>query len=371
MKEVSLDGPYPKFQRHIVIKKEIVVSGSYPPPYGGIAYVVKSHMDSALNNNFNLNLIKKPNIAQANTINKTYLLLYYYFKLFNKIREKQAKIVHLHSSSYAGFWRYGIALFVSKILNSKVVLHIHGARFDDFYKNSIFPIKYVIRQILNSVDALIVLTPEWSNFFEEIVKDDSIIKILPNGVDTNKYKTSYDGSKDNVLIHFGCTLRKGINEIINSLPEIIDVNTQLILVDNVERQSIKDKIEEYPNNVHYFVNVSENEKVKMLSSSDILLLPTFAEGMPILILEAMSSGLAIVTTAVGGIPSVLKNGVNCIFAEPGNSESLESSISVLKNDPELMMKMKENNRQKVEKLYSLGKITDNLENIYNQLINNR
>tara|TARA_Y100000588_G_C14221962_1_gene911411 strand:+ start:218 stop:1279 length:1062 start_codon:yes stop_codon:yes gene_type:complete len=352
-----------------MIKKEVVVSGSYPPPYGGIAYVVKSHMDSVLNKNFNLNLIKKPNIANCNIMTKIYFLLYYYFKFFNKIRETQAQITHIHSSSYGGFWRYSIAIFVSKLLNSKVVLHIHGARFDDFYTNSVFPIRYTIQQILNSVDRLIVLTPEWSKFFEKFIKDKSIIKILPNGVDTGKYTTTHKESKNKVLIHFGCTARKGINEIVNSLPEIIDDNTRLILVDNVERQSIIDKIKEYTDNVDYFVNVSENEKVKLLSSSDILILPTFAEGMPILILEAMSSGLAIVTTAVGGIPSVLRNRENCIFAEPGNSESLQSSISTLKNNQKLMKNMKEANRQKVEKLYSLGKITDNLENIYNQLLN--
>lgn len=369
MKGVSLGGQYQKFLKVIMTKKEVIISGSYPPPYGGIAYVVKSHIHSELNESFNLSLVKKPNLANRNSLTKIYFLIHYYFILFTKIIEKQAKIVHIHSSSFSGFWRYSVALFISKLLNAKVVFHIHGARFDDFYQNSFFTIRYFISQILNSVHALIVLTPEWSNFFNKIIRDKSIIKILPNGVDTNKYKVSNNKSKNKVLIHFGCTARKGINEIINSLPEIIDDNTRLILVDNIKRQSIKDKVKEYSDNVDYFVNISEDKKIRLLSSSDILILPTFAEGMPILILEAMSSGLAIVTSAVGGIPSVLQNKKNCIFAEPGDSKTLQSSISILKNDQKLMESMKVTNRKEVEKLYSLRKITGKLENIYNHLTN--
>jgi glycosyltransferase involved in cell wall biosynthesis len=85
------------------------------------------------------------------------------------------------------------------------------------------------------------------------------------------------------------------------------------------------------------------EKDNLFKAADIFVLPTYGEGLPLVLLEALHFGLPIITTPVGSIPEVLKEEENVIFVEPKNIESLVKGIERLLYNQDLWKKMSKNN----------------------------
>jgi len=82
--------------------------------------------------------------------------------------------------------------------------------------------------------------------------------------------------------------------------------------------------------------------------SDIFILPTFSEGFPRVLYEAMSQSLPIVTTAVSGIPGLVKNEENALLLPPGDSYKVAESIKRIIEDKELRKRLIRNGRKTVE-----------------------
>ena len=98
-------------------------------------------------------------------------------------------------------------------------------------------------------------------------------------------------------------------------------------------------------------------------ASDIFVLPSLSEGFPLTILEAMASGLPIVTTRVRGLPEIVKDAENGFLVEPKNPGQLADKILLILGDDGLREKIARNNSQRA-KQYSWQTVAKNLEEIY-------
>jgi glycosyltransferase involved in cell wall biosynthesis len=106
--------------------------------------------------------------------------------------------------------------------------------------------------------------------------------------------------------------------------------------------------------------VSGEEKSKLFCKSDIFVLPSYSEGLSMGCLEAMAFGLPVITTPVGAMPEVIKDGENGVITPIGNHEKLAENIELLINKKELRIKMGNNNLQTVEEKYDIEKIARKL-----------
>ncbi|HPI00393.1 MAG TPA: glycosyltransferase, partial [Chitinophagaceae bacterium] len=88
------------------------------------------------------------------------------------------------------------------------------------------------------------------------------------------------------------------------------------------------------NIVEYLGWVSNNEKNNLLLHSDIYMLPSYAEGLPVSILEAMSYGMPIISTNVGGIPEIVKHQYNGLLFQPGDIDAIENALQFFINQPQ-------------------------------------
>ena len=85
--------------------------------------------------------------------------------------------------------------------------------------------------------------------------------------------------------------------------------------------------------------VSGEEKKQIFAESDIMILPSYGEGMPVVIMEAMASGQALVVTPVGAVPEIVKNGVNAYYIQPGDVEGTMSVLKTVLDDKESLFEM--------------------------------
>ena len=109
-------------------------------------------------------------------------------------------------------------------------------------------------------------------------------------------------------------------------------------------------------------------KKNYLRTSDLFVFPTYFEGQPVSVLEAMAYQCGIVATRVGGIPQMIEQEQTGLLIEPKDPEGLKSALQKLLSNPELCERLGKNARAKVQKEFSIEKSLQELIKIYQQLV---
>jgi glycosyltransferase involved in cell wall biosynthesis len=104
--------------------------------------------------------------------------------------------------------------------------------------------------------------------------------------------------------------------------------------------------------------VPHEEVQRLLARAAVVVLPSHREGLPMVLLEAMAHGRAVVATPVGGVPSLVEDGVTGLLVPPGDAKALREAIERLLADPELRRRLAETARAKVSELCSWERVTE-------------
>jgi glycosyltransferase involved in cell wall biosynthesis len=105
-----------------------------------------------------------------------------------------------------------------------------------------------------------------------------------------------------------------------------------------------------------------------LANADIFVLPSVSEGLPISILEAMTTGLPVVATRVGGVPELVEDGVTGFVVPSENSAELAKALNRLLDDPSLCRKMGQSGQIKAERQFSAASMQEQTAALYRSLL---
>jgi glycosyltransferase involved in cell wall biosynthesis len=112
---------------------------------------------------------------------------------------------------------------------------------------------------------------------------------------------------------------------------------------------------------------ARSDVLRLLAGSDIFVLASHFEGLPVAIMEATSMGLPIVSTAVGEIPSVLTDGVDALLVTPGRPDDLAAAIIRLAGDPSLRERLGAAALER-SSLFDIARAAAQIEAIYGELL---
>lgn len=210
------------------------------------------------------------------------------------------------------------------------------------------------------------------------------IQVIHNGVNTQRFRPPKDKNKiktqmgfkkkDKIILYVGRLYsRKGLYTLIQAIPRVTrrykDVkfviageglhNERKNLANFAAKLGVKGKT----SFTGYF---PDEELPKLYQASDIFLFPTLYENLPFAVLEALSTGLPVVTTKVGGIPEVITDGKNGFLVEPANPEKLADRISSLLDDSEKASEMGKLGRKVVEEKFDWEHIVDKVVKVYKE-----
>jgi glycosyltransferase involved in cell wall biosynthesis len=212
------------------------------------------------------------------------------------------------------------------------------------------------------------------------------IRVIHNGVAVDKFKPTNDKLKakaelgfnpeDKAILSVGrLYARKGLFTLIESMPSVIRKfkNAKFIisgkglsnemkkLVDHAAKLGVKENI--------VFTGYFPDEKLpKLYQAADIFAFSTFYENLPFAILEALSSGLPVVTTNVGGIPEIIDDGKNGFLVEPFNSEQLADRILYLLENPPAASEFGFLGRKTVEERFDWRLIVKKVLRVYDEAL---
>ena len=280
-----------------------------------------------------------------NGLRKVGLYLQCLFRVFFRLsRDGQIQIVHIHGASKGSFYRkYLLFLMVKYIFRKKIAYHMHGGGFSQFYARSSYLQKKLIEHFVNNTDVLICLSRSWECYFKSQFNTKSIIVINNPIEQVNNITINKISTVEFLFLGKICDA-KGVFDLLTVIKDNLDVYMQkarFLFGGNGETGRLKEFIKEHhlESCVSFEGWVSGAEKHQLLSRANVFLLPSYKEGLPMSILEAMNYGLPVISTTVGGIPEVIKPGTNGFLMSPGDKKTLKEAIDYFIEHPEDIFKM--------------------------------
>lgn len=331
---------------------------------GGMVTVMEQIVSSRLKKEYNI--IHIPTYIVGDKY-KLFIKAIFKFVLY-KI-QYNVELVHIHTASNGSFFRKSIFVRLCNLTKTKVILHAHGAGFKEFYEKT--NKKEYIKSTLNKVDKLIVLSESWKEFYSTLMNSEKI-EVIYNSMDIpeNIQKSKNEVTQGLFLGRLG--KRKGTYDLIDAVEKLSKENVKLkiTLAGDGEIEKVKNVIQEKKLEQYFEVVgwIGKERKQELLKSSDFLVLPSYNEGLPMAVLEAMSRKLLVISTYVGGIPEVIRDKENGLLIEPGNIEQLTSSLKIAINDKLKCDEMAEKAYQTVNSNFNEKDMINNIEMIYKALI---
>lgn len=380
-------------------KKRILVLGPLPPTVGGITTFIKGISESDLNRKYKFIMFgtERPTVGLGRDADD-YTLMFrvglirlvkssistisHMLKFPFVLIVNRPDIIHIHTASYWSFWENAMYSLLSKVFCKKVIIHIHGGLFYKFYKDSNIFVKFLVRKVLGLPEYIIVLSSKWKSLLMDIAcaqtrLEDRIV-VLENFVDFSRFahfQRELDVSGDiiNVLFVGGVGAKtKGIYDVLKVIPLVVkeckNVLFSFVACGNIERFDLFGNKETYISHARFLDYVSDDEKIKVFVNSDIFVLPSYSEGLPITMLEAMAGGLPIIATSVGSIPEVIEEGKNGFLIEVSDYHALAEKILFLAKDKKLRREMAMNNLNKIREQYDQSVVMRRLDSLYTQLL---
>lgn len=336
----------------------------------GTGYVVSGYRNSQLTEDYDVRFIET--YCEGNVIRKVSKALRAYFEFIYTTLVWKPNLVHVHTSFGGSFYRKALIIEMASLAKIPVINHVHGAEFDEFYRRKSQRKKKAIEKIYNKCIRTIALSEEWKKNLAEIVPEQTISVVENYGIlqeDLIKEKFTKPNHKMILFLGFICE-RKGCLDI----PAIVDQvcrkipDARFIIGGSGEIEKVKQKLSaKYKDNVEFPGWIRNEQKKQYLREADIFLLPSYNEGMPMAILDAMGCGLPIVSTEVGGIPKIVRQGVNGYLYKPGDSKNMACAIIEYLTDDEKRLKAGRESVDVIRKSYSLQQNIDKLERVYTEV----
>ena len=271
--------------------------------------------------------------------------------------------VHVNMAERLSVLRKGIIILFCKLIGVPTILHLHAAQFPAFYHSVPDCFKFLVRGIFKLPQKIIVLGASAKNFaISDLKLEAENVEIVPNGVPPSSlFRRKFDTSKKFEILFLGNLVeRKGVTDLLNAIKRNIssgDPGFVLRLAGGGDINHYKNYASKNGLDTHVRFEgwVDQHNASRLVANADVLILPSYDEGLPLVILEAMANGVAVICTPVGEIPHFLVDEVNAIFVPPGDVDSISLAISRLQNDRVLRERLEQANLVCFDEFFSVEK----------------
>ncbi|MEL0008701.1 MAG: glycosyltransferase [Flammeovirgaceae bacterium] len=256
---------------------------------------------------------------------------------------------------------------------------IAGKLIDQTRNNKIF--NRIIKTLFKKADIFLAQGENWKNFAKNSLNIfTNKIQLITNWTATNEllnigFNKKINNNLNIKILYVGWLEKeKGVNELISAINGLIKKNKSIELI-LVGDGSIRKKIEKYVTTNKIDSNIKftgwlNSEKINYhLRECDIFVLPSWQEGMPNALIEAVSSGIPSIASSVGVIPNFFTHLENILLIEPKNITNLQMSIEKLIDDHDLRKKISNNGYIIAKTFFSEDKSLKLLSDIIKKLLN--
>jgi len=234
------------------------------------------------------------------------------------------------------------------------------------------------------VDAVIAVSGQIENRYKT-GRQVRTVTCIRNGIDLNETPINVEGwhirrglginSGAHVIGTVGrLTPVKGLSYLLMAAKTLLDRGIELIVLivgDGVIRVDLEKQARDMGISANVVFLGHREDTDQLLRAMDIFVLPSMNEGVPMALLEAMAVSRPVVASRVGGIPEVIKDGVEGLLVEPKDVEGLAESCLRLIQSPDMARKIGEAARTRVEREFSATGMAEQVGSLYHELIESK
>jgi glycosyltransferase involved in cell wall biosynthesis len=355
-----------------VERKEVINVGPGPEFLGGIPEYIRGLTNSSLSTKYEfllfdtLKLKSRDKYSNKSTLSARELIntINVFRQFTSYLNKHKGGIVHIHTSSYWGYYEKLILGIIAKFKKHRVVFHIHGGSFVKFYSNLRF--KKFFKKIMMKFDSVVVLTKEM-----EMALDLPNSVIISNAVEIPKIGYETLACNDCITFFSVSVLekRKRVDLMVQAASVLKEKGKKFKLIiagDGPEKNNILNKINSLgvQDVVEYRGIVKGKEKDQLFREGNVFILASASDSFGIVVIEAMSYGKAIISTPVGISPHIIKDKGNGLIIAIDSLEDLTDAMnSYIERELDFEL-IQEKNYKIVKKNYSWDTISAKIQELY-------
>jgi len=296
------------------------------------------------------------------------------------IRDFKPNILHTHTATPDGY----VGLILRNNIHLPFICSLRGSDINIYPYQDLLTLR-LTKKVISYANQLITVSNALKIEAEKIAIPKREIQVIYNGCNIKKFTLNIESRitirkqlnipADHIILIFigHLIIEKGIRELIESFIALSLKNQNLHLIiigDGPEKYFLAQRIfqAKLQKKCHLIGQQLHDKIPDLLNASDILILPTYNEGLPNVIMEAMACSLPVITTRVGGIPEIVKNGKTGILINKKDALSLRGSILKLIQNKQERVKMGVNGRKIIEQKFTQEQGAKRIEEIYEKFI---
>lgn len=352
----------------------VITIGNAPTVKGGITSVISQIMEHDWTEQ-NIEMKFVPTYEGGSALNKISYFVKAYLKLKNECKNGEIDVAHIHMSHSGSFDRKYIVHHLCKRYGVADIIHLHSSSFVDFYNHASERKKVKIQELLTDCSCVVALGSEWERRVKRIAPNANV-RVMNNTIPIPEKCTSQDVDCVNFLYMGVLVKRKGVIDLLKAINElkregVLQEGKAAFHIGGTGECEAELKSYSEKNGLTPYVKfigwIAGKEKTRALLSNQVLVLPSYNEGLPIAVLEAISYGMPVISTDVGSVAEAVHHEENGYLYQVGDINGLCIAIKKILMNPQKRHLMAKASRQLAEDAFDDKKYFSGLENLYREV----
>lgn len=332
---------------------------------GGMTAVVQAYVDGGLMQAWPVRFLAT--YHRTGLVNKLRSALIALAIFLGWLLTGQVLAVHAHVAARGSFWRKCIFLLLASLAGKPTIFHLHDGSFPQWYAARSKPVRSVVQWLLRRMDRVVVLTESWREKVL-VIEPKARLAVLRNPVVVPGHTCQHAGGK--ILFLARLWPEKGILDLLQAaaIVKARFPDLQVVCAGDGDIQWVGSVANSLglQGQVSFPGWVDGAAKDRLFESACVFVLPSYFEGLPMGVLEAMARAIPVIATDVGGIPEALGTEAGLTF-KPGDVAALAGHISTLLSDASLRRTMGDAGRQRAALLFDRDQVLACLGMLYEEL----
>ncbi len=348
---------------------KVLMAGVDRSTKGGMWSVAENYLkDEALRRQIRLTYI--PTASSGSKVKRLACFIGGTARILANLIFARPDVVHLHVSERGSVRRKALIARMARSFGCRVALHMHGAEFQTWYESLDEKGRQRVRDFLSGADRVLILGEYWRGFIGGLTDAPEKLRVLYNAVPVPA-ENKFDPGAAQLLFLGEVGQRKGAYDLLQAMQRIdaqLPPETQLILYGPNPDGDIQARIDalQLGSRVRYGGWADQQTKDAAFAKTAVNILPSYHEGLPMTLLEAMARGIPCITTPVAAIPEAVDD-ANGVLLPPGDVPALADAVLRLVQEPEARRAKSHSAYQRMKERFSMESHRTALMQIYQEM----
>jgi glycosyltransferase involved in cell wall biosynthesis len=358
-------------------RRRLLLLTPSPPPVGGISTWTLAVLRSQLTERFEMHTVNTSPSEREGVHGRSRLrldrvtgALRILIRLVVELVRFRPEVLHVNTSYHWAFLRDGLAVWMARGTGVGTVMHFRGGHFPEFAESMPPLVRRAIQATLRRTDRLVALESHTRAYLESIAGT-APVRLVPNFVRVQDLLPPDRSRRSDPLevLFVGWIIEaKGVRELLEAARMLPKLRFTLIGPQQPSFvATVRDAFDALADRVRLLEPRPREEVLALYREADVFVLPTWSEGFPNVVIEAMAAGLPVVATPVGAIPDVVRDGEEGLLVPPRDAAALVRALARLADDPSLRARLGAQARARAEACYSSEVVLGELDALWSEL----